>query len=55
MLKYLLFTILITNALCVQDILSFGAVPNEDTLQAQFKNTEAILKAIKTANSSQTM
>ena len=39
---------------CTEDIMSFGAVPNSDTLPDQFKNSKAILAAILRANSSAT-
>ena len=41
--------LLFSCALCFQDILAFGAVPNEDTLVAQQKNQRAIALAIKHA------
>jgi hypothetical protein len=53
MLKILLLTTLLVLGSSVYDILSFGAVPNSDTVHDQFINAEAILKAIQAANSSQ--
>ena len=51
MVKYLVIILLLSiPSYCVFDVLSFGAVPNSDTLQSQLKNTQAILKAIKAAN-----
>ncbi len=48
-LTILLFTLLCVPALCFQDILAFGAVPNDDTLPAQQKNQRAITLALKHA------
>jgi len=48
----LLLLLFATN--CLYDILSFGAVPNSDTLRDQFANQKAILEAIKQANASKT-
>ena len=52
MKSILLILALATCTVCIYDILSFGAVPNADHLQAQSANTKAIIAAIKKANSS---
>ena len=51
-MKILVIALVCTLALAYQDILQFGAIPNDDTLVAQKKNQAAILQALKTAISS---
>ena len=51
-MKHLLIAIIFTVAFAYQDILRFGAIPNEDTLVAQKANQAAILQALKRALSS---
>ena len=50
--KIILLLTLITISLSVYDILHFGAIPHSDTVRDQFKNSEAILEAIRVANAS---
>lgn len=53
--KVLAICFLTTFCVCIQNILQFGAVPNEDTLQAQTLNAHALDAAIKKANSSESV
>jgi len=49
--KFILIAILIALIYGSQNILNFGAIPNEDSLHAQLKNQKAINDAIIKANS----
>jgi hypothetical protein len=51
--KYLAILLLFLLAGCEQNILFFGAIPNEDSLHAQIVNAKAITDAIIKANSSE--
>lgn len=55
LLKILATCFLVTLCVCAQNILQFGAVPDEDTLQAQTLNAHALDAAIKKANSSESL
>ena len=47
--KYLLYFLVLTCTLAIQDIMHFGAIPNEDSLKAQVANAKAINLAIEKA------
>ena len=51
-MKMILFIVLLVDALCLHNIMDYGAVPNSDTITDQFKNQQALFKAIYAANSS---
>lgn len=53
LLKIFAISLFIVFSLCGQNILNFGAISNEDTLQAQTANAHAINAAIAKANSSE--
>ena len=53
LLKIFAICLLLFFSICEQNILKFGAIPNEDTLQAQTANAHAIAAAIAKANSSE--
>lgn len=50
--RFSLLFLLLAHALASQNILNFGAIPNEDSLHAQIINANAINQAIIAANSS---
>jgi polygalacturonase len=50
--RVLLLSLLAAICACSQNILRFGAIPNDDTLHAQTANAHAISAAIAAANSS---
>ncbi len=52
MVKYLLIALLLCVCFSQQNIIEYGAIPNEDTLHAQVINAKAINDAIIKANSS---
>lgn len=53
MKKVLLCLLLVIAVTSIEDILAYGAIPNEDTISAQLANSQAIIKAILAANSTQ--
>ena len=53
MLRLVALSLLLALSLSLFDITHFGAVPNSDSVPDQFKNQQAILRALHAANSSE--